>query len=78
MNKDMYECVYIHDIYIYIYMASILEVPMLDLVFRRWTEMALCGRSKKTQKTKKISEQYVELSDRESRLLPCALKDQFN
>ncbi len=85
MNKDMYVwmCIYMiyidRCIYIYIYMASILEeVPMLDLVFRRWTEMALCGRSKKRKRQKKISEQYVELPDGESRLLPCALKDQFN
>lgn len=88
MNKDMYVwmCIYMiyidRCIYIYIYMTSILEeVTMLDLVFRRWQKWHYVVEAK-TQKTKKktkqFSEEYVELPDGESRLLPCALKDQFN
>lgn len=66
MNKDMYVwmCIYMiyidRCIYIYIYMTSILEeVTMLDLIFRRWTEMALCGRSKNTKRQKKTKNYLV-------------------
>lgn len=60
-------------------MTSILEkgnYSLLSLIFRRRAVVALCVRNKQTKKKKSVNN--IELPDRASHLLPCALKTKIN